>query len=144
MIAPTSPNTRPLRFEGTVAIDAPRATVWAFISDPATLSQITPGLTEAETLTPSRHLLQQQLSLGREAFQLESDIEWLDMVPMERLGLVGHINLRGQMVQVLGEMHLCKETELWFSADCCFPSTFNSIPSPLITHHNRSSHHDIL
>lgn len=119
-----------MKFEGTVQIDAPRPVIWATMTDPDLLGQITPGVISAETLKPnSEFLLQTGFQVGTQTISNPILVRWVDIRPQDSLSFVATVSFGSESFEMVGEMTI-GDKEVIFSAE--FPKTPRHIPRSLL------------
>lgn len=122
----------PLRFEGSVALAAPRHRVWQRLTDPKALAQFTPGLNAVHSQSPINHTLQQHVTLGGQSIPLTSHITWRDIVPPDSMGVSAELWLNQRRATVSGDIWLTGETDLRFAIACVFADGLEKFPRPLL------------
>jgi molybdenum cofactor cytidylyltransferase len=129
--------TLPMRFEGTVTIDAPREAVWGFLTDPESVASCAPGVETVEVLVPNK-LFRATASVGFGSVRARfvTDVEWLDLDPPSRARMKAHGNAPGSAVDATSEMELRDAedgtTELEWSADVSVVGTIASLAARLM------------
>src|SRR5262245_49982572 len=111
-----------MRFEGRIAIKAPRERVFSFLTDPEKVASCAPGVESIEVLEPQR-LFRATVSVGFGSVKASfvSDAEWLDVEAPTRARMRVHGDAPGSAVDAVSEMLLAEAepgvTELRWSAD---------------------------
>lgn len=69
-----------MKFQGTVTINAPRETVWQYLTDPAKVSECAPGVESVEVLAPNeRFRAVAAVGFGAVKARFTVDAEWTDL-----------------------------------------------------------------
>lgn len=69
-----------MRFQGTVTINAPRETVWEYLTDPAKVSECAPGVESVEVIAPNeRFRAVAAVGFGAVKAKFTVDAEWTDL-----------------------------------------------------------------
>ena len=122
---------KPLRFEGTVRINAPCATVWDLIIDIDTFERLIPSIRYATTITP---LEQFQVEVGIpfwvQSHQQTFQIFWSNVVSGKSFDWCAVTMWADQTIETHGTLQLAGETRLAFSAEVTLPT--NAPPSQLV------------
>jgi carbon monoxide dehydrogenase subunit G/molybdopterin biosynthesis enzyme len=126
-----------MRFEGVVAIAAPRQRVWEFLTDPEKVAQCAPGVDSLEVLAPGeRFRATASVGFGSIRARFVTEAEWLDMVALERARMKVHGTAPGSAVDAESEMLLSDgpdgHTELRWSADVNVLGTIASMAARLM------------
>jgi molybdenum cofactor cytidylyltransferase len=126
-----------MRFEGTVTIGAPRAAVWAFLTDPHKVAECAPGLESVEVLVPDqRFRATAGVGFGSVKARFVTDVEWLDLDRPNRARMKAHGNAPGSAVDATSVMELRDAgesgTELHWSADVTVVGTIASLAARLM------------
>ncbi len=126
-----------MRFQGTVAIRAPREAVWRFLTDPEKVSQCASGVESVEVLVPNeRFRATASVGFGSVRARFVTDVEWQDLEPPSRARMKAHGTAPGSAVDALSEMTLRDgaegTTELHWSADVSVVGTIASLAARLM------------
>jgi len=73
----------PMTFQGTVTIGAPRAEVYAFLTDPARVSQCAPDVQRVELIDEERFKVTARVGVGPIRATFALDVSWLERVAPE-------------------------------------------------------------
>lgn len=69
-----------MNFQGTVTINAPRETVWEYLTDPAKVSECAPGVESVEVIAPNeRFRAVAAVGFGAVKAKFTVDAEWTDL-----------------------------------------------------------------
>ena len=109
-------------FEGTVTINAPRAAVWAFLTDPAKVGQCAPGVESVEVTEPGKRFRGvASIGFGSVKVRFAGDVEWLALEAPDRAKMKAHGTAPGSAADVVSEMKLSDgadgATQLDWTAD---------------------------
>ena len=122
---------KPLRFEGTVRINAPRAAVWELIADVATLERLIPSIKQAETIVPlTQFKVAVSMPFWVQSHQQTFHITWSNVTISRYFDWVAKTSWADQPIETYGELQLSDDTTLTFSAEVAPPS--NAPPSQLL------------
>lgn len=111
-----------MRLEGTVVINAPRARVYEFLTDPQQVSQCAPGVESVEVLVPGHSFrATASIGFGTVKARFTGDVEWLELEAPNRAKMKAHGKAPGSAADVVSEMTLGEApsgaTELRWTAD---------------------------
>lgn len=96
-----------MQFEGIVNIDAPRQTVWTYLTTPERVSECAPGVKSVEVLVPDKMFkATAMVALGSVSATFDTQIEWLEIVEGRYAKMKAHGNTPGSGVDVISEMRL--------------------------------------
>lgn len=96
-----------MNFKGTVTINAPRETVWHFLTDPEELTKCAPGLESLEVITPNqRFRAVASVGFGAVKARFTADAEWLDLDAPNSARMKVHGKAPGSAVDARSEMRL--------------------------------------
>ncbi len=127
-----------MHLDGTVTINAPRQTVWEFLTDPHQVSQCAPGIESVEVLTPGKTFRAvASVGFGAVKARFAGDAEWLELEAPARARMKAHGNAPGSAADVMSEMLLVETgpgtTELRWSADVSVVGQLASLAARLMT-----------
>jgi carbon monoxide dehydrogenase subunit G len=113
---------RPMRLEGKTTIAAPREKVWAFLTDPISVSRCTPGFESIEVVVPGRKFRAlAAVGLGTVKARFATEVEWLDLVKPSHARMKAHGTAPVGAADVTTEMTLADgpsgSTELTWTAE---------------------------
>jgi len=96
-----------MHLQGTVTINAPRAQVYEFLTDPNQVSQCAPGVESVEILEPNKRFRgTASIGFGTVKARFVGDVEWLELVAPERAKMKAHGSAPGSAADVISEMIL--------------------------------------
>jgi carbon monoxide dehydrogenase subunit G len=126
-----------VHLEGSVSINTAREKVWAFLTDPNAVSQCAPGLESLEIITPNQKFrVVVSVGFGTVKATFNTDVEWLEREPMDRLKFKAHGNAPGSAVDASADVKLSDgangATELNWAADVVILGTIASLASRLM------------
>ena len=126
-----------MRFEGTVKIQAPRATVWDFLTDPEKVSKAAPGLEKLEIVEPGKKFrATTSVGFGAVKVRFVNDVEWVEMDPPNMARMKAHGTAPGSGVDATTGMTLTDGpdggTDLAWSADINVVGTVASMAARLM------------
>lgn len=126
-----------MHFEGTVTIQAPQEKVWAFLTDPDSVSQCAPGLQSLEVLEPDKKFRAvASVGFGSIKATFTTDVEWLELDPPNRAKMQARGSAPGSAVEATSEMFLTavdeNTTEMRWAADVAVMGTIASLASRLM------------
>jgi carbon monoxide dehydrogenase subunit G len=126
-----------MRFEGSVSIRAPRAKVWAFLTDPKKVSGCAPGLEKLEIVEPGRRFrATTSVGFGSVKVRFVNDVEWVEMEPPNMARMKAHGTAPGSGVDAQTSMALTDgqdgATDLAWSADIQVVGTVASLAARLM------------
>ena len=126
-----------MNFKGTVTINAPRDKVWAFLTDPAQLTECAPGLEKLDVIVPNEKF-RAVASAGFGAIKATfvTDATWMDLDPPNRARMKIHGTAPGSSVDGTSEMVLSDgangSTVLNWSSDITVVGTIASLAARLM------------
>jgi carbon monoxide dehydrogenase subunit G len=128
---------KPVRFDGSVRIAAPREKVWIFLADPYAVSQCAPGVKAVEIIVPERQFkVVAGVSFGSLKVTFDTLVDLLEQDPPTHSKVKAHGTAPGSAVDVSGDMYLSDNpdgtTELKWSADVSIVGTIASLASRLM------------
>jgi carbon monoxide dehydrogenase subunit G len=111
-----------MQLKGTVAIRAPRARVWEFLTDPHQVSQCAPGVESVEVTEPGKRFRGvASIGFGSVKVRFAGDVEWLALEAPDRAKMKAHGTAPGSAADVISEMKLSDgadgATQLDWTAD---------------------------
>lgn len=126
-----------MNFDGEVGINASRAEVWEFLTNPEAISKCAPGLEELEIVEPDKKFkVTGSVGLGTVKVRFVADAEWLELVPLEHARVKGHGTAPGSAVDGSAEMNLSDRedgsTLLSWKAEVIISGTIASLASRLM------------
>jgi carbon monoxide dehydrogenase subunit G len=93
--------------EGDVTIDAPRAAVWSFLTDPTQIGQCAPGVEEITVIELNkRYRGIVSVGLGSVKARFSGEVEILELDEPNRAKLKAHGTAAGSAADALSEMTL--------------------------------------
>jgi carbon monoxide dehydrogenase subunit G len=96
-----------MHLKGEVAINAPRAKVWDFLTDPQQIALCAPGVEGIEVVEPDkRYRGAVSIGLGSVKARFAGDVEVLELEKPDRARLRAHGNSGGSVADVVSEMQL--------------------------------------
>lgn len=118
-----------MKFEGTVAIDAPRPAIWNALTDPALLVKLTPGVRGYKTLVPNEKFeLETGFQFAAQTFNSPVVLRWTEFQPEELLGVDGQMSFGGEQFSFTGRLTLAEGVA--FSAE--IPKHPTNLPRSLV------------
>ncbi len=126
-----------MRIEGKTAIAAPREKVWAFLTDPISISRCAPGLESIEVVVPGKKFrAMAAVGLGSVKARFTTDIEWLDLEEPSRARMKAHGTAPVGAADAMTEMTLADgpdgSTELTWTAEVAVAGTIASLAARLL------------
>lgn len=121
-----------MRFAGTVAIAATPADVWAALTDPATLSAITPGVQAMDVVVPDQLFrLRMQVPMGPQFMMVPATVEWVEIRPNQHLSICAAAEFKQQQVSAEGELDLAAVGD---GSEITFKATVHAqgLPQPFV------------
>lgn len=111
-----------MHLEGKVTINAPRARVYAFLTDPEQVTQCAPGVEKVEEIVHGKSFrATASIGFGTVKARFAGDVEWLELDAPNRAKLKGHGTASGSAADVISEMTLSDlpggSTQLHWTAD---------------------------
>jgi len=96
-----------MRFEGSVAINAPIDKVWASLTDPNVVSQCAPGLKSMDIIEPDKRFnVVASIGFGAVKVNFDADVEFVELKPPTYAMVKAHGKAPGSAVDVASDMHL--------------------------------------
>ena len=126
-----------MHFEGTLAIQAPRAKVWDYLTDPEKVSKSAPGLESLEIVEPGKKFrATTSIGFGSVKVRFVNDVEWVDLDPPNRAQMKAHGTAPGSGVDATTSMTLTDgqagATDLAWQADVNVVGTIASLAARLM------------
>jgi len=126
-----------VRFKGTLNVDAPRDSVWRFLTDPHAVGSCAPGLESLEVLAAGeRFRAVASVGFGSVKARFVSEVEWMDLDPPGRARMKVHGTAPGSTVDAASEMLLADgpagTTEVSWSADVMVSGNLASLAARLM------------
>ncbi len=124
-------------FEGTVLINAPRDKIWKFLTDADFVAQCAPGVKEMIIIVPNeKYQAIATIGFGSVAAVFRTDVEFLELVPIERAKVRAHGDAAGSAVDATSEMILSSSadgsTELKWTAEIVVVGKIASVASRMM------------
>ncbi len=121
-------------FEGTVLINAPRDKNWKFLTDADFVAQCAPGVKEMVVIVPNeKYQAISTIGFGSVVAVFRTDVEFLELVPIDRAKVRAHGDAPGSAVDAVSEMILLNSadgsTELKWTADIVVVGKIASVAS---------------
>ncbi|MGB1254177.1 MAG: SRPBCC family protein [Candidatus Promineifilaceae bacterium] len=114
--------TKPLRFEGTVRINAPCINVWNLIADVSTLERLMPSVRRATAISPLEQFeVQVGVPFWVQSHQQTFQVYWSNVVVGKRFDWLAITPWAGEPIETHGVLRLADETTLTFSAEVTPP-----------------------
>ena len=126
-----------MHFEGTLSIQAPRAKVWDYLTDPEKVSKSAPGLESLEIVEPGKKFrATTSIGFGSVKVRFVNDVEWVDLDPPNRAQMKAHGTAPGSGVDATTSMTLTDgqggATDLAWTADVNVVGTVASLAARLM------------
>ncbi len=126
-----------MHLEGTVTINAPRARVYDFLTDPEQVTQCAPGVEKVEQIVPGKSFrATASIGFGTIKARFSGDVEWLELEAPNRARLKGHGTASGSAADVISEMTLTDApngaTHLAWTADITIVGQLASLAARLM------------
>jgi carbon monoxide dehydrogenase subunit G len=126
-----------VHLEGSVTINTAREKVWTFLNDPNAVSKCAPGLESLEIITPDQKFrVVVSVGFGTVKATFNTDVEWLEREPMDRLKFKAHGSAPGSAVDASADVRLSDgaggATDLNWAADIVVLGTIASLASRLM------------
>ena len=125
-----------MHLEGKTAIAAPRERVWAFLTDPNSISRCAPGLESIEVVVPEEKFrVLAAVGFGAVKARFAMDVEWLDLEKPNRARMKAHGRSPVGAADATTEMTLADgpddSTELTWTAEVTVAGTIASLAARL-------------
>jgi carbon monoxide dehydrogenase subunit G len=125
-----------MHFDGSAQIDAPRATVWAFVIDPQQVGWCGPGVEAIEAVDDTHFKARAKVGIGVISARFTVNLELVEAVEPERAVIKASGQAPGSAVDATGEMVLSGPAEgpttMTWSAEVAILGTIASVGSRLI------------
>jgi carbon monoxide dehydrogenase subunit G len=125
-----------MKFAGTVAIDAPRDKVWAFVIDPNQVGQCGPGVESFEVIDERHFKATAKVGIGFISARFVVNMEMAEQEPPDRAVIKAHGQAPGSAVDATAEMTLSDGadggTTMDWSADVTISGSLASLGARLI------------
>ncbi len=126
-----------MHFEGVLSIQAPRAKVWDYLTDPEKVSKSAPGLESLEIVEPGKKFrATTSIGFGSVKVRFVNDVEWVDLDPPNRAQMKAHGTAPGSGVDATTSMTLTDgqggATDLAWTADVNVVGTVASLAARLM------------
>ena len=96
-----------MQLKGQVTINAPRQTVWDFLTDPQQIGSCAPGVESIEVVEPDkRYRGTVSIGLGSVKARFSGEVEVLELEEPDRAKLRAHGDSGGSVADALSEMRL--------------------------------------
>ena len=127
----------PMRFEGTVSINASRQKVWDFLTDPNKVAGCAPGLEKLEILEPGqRFRATTSIGFGTVKARFVNEVEWVEMDAPNFARMKAHGTAPGSGVDAESSMRLTDAqggaTDLAWTADVTIVGMIASLAARLM------------
>lgn len=126
-----------MHLSGTTTINAPRLTVWKFLTDVQAVAQCAPGVESVEVIEPNKKFRAiASVGFGSVKVKFSGDGEWVEMDEPNRAVVKGHGKAPGSAADVSAEMILSDTndggTEMKWSAEVNIMGSIASIASRMM------------
>ena len=126
-----------MHLSGTTTINAPRPTVWKFLTDVQAVAQCAPGVESVESIEPNKKFrATASVGFGSVKVKFSGDGEWVEMDEPNRAVVKGHGKAPGSAADVSAEMILSDTndggTEMKWSAEVNIMGSIASIASRMM------------
>ena len=126
-----------MHLQGDVTINAPRAQVWEYLTDPHLVSQCAPGVESVEITEPGHRFRGiASIGFGTVKARFVGDVEWLELVAPDRAKMKAHGTAPGSAADVISEMSLSdlpnSATQLHWTADISIVGQLASLANRLM------------
>ena len=125
-----------MHFEGTVQINAPRNTVWAFVIDPNQVGQCGPGVESIEVIDDSHFKATAKVGVGFISARFFVNMEFVDLQAPNAATIKAHGQAPGSAVDADARMTLSDGadggTTMDWAADVNISGTIASVGARLI------------
>jgi uncharacterized protein len=125
-----------MKFEGSVAIDAPRDKVWAFVIDPQQVGQCGPGVESIEVIDDTHFKAVAKVGIGFINARFTVNMEMAEQEPPSRAVIKAHGQAPGSAVDATAAMSLSDGedggTRMDWNADVAISGSLASLGARLI------------
>ena len=126
-----------MHFEGNLSIQAPRAKVWDYLTDPEKVSKSAPGLESLEIVEAGKKFrATTSIGFGSVKVRFVNDVEWVELDPPNRARMKAHGTAPGSAVDATTSMALTDgqdgATDLAWTADVNVVGTIASLAARLM------------
>lgn len=124
-----------MHFEGTVQINAPRDTVWAFVIDPNQVGQCGPGVESIEVIDDTHFKATAKVGIGFISARFNVNMEFAEVDAPNAATIKAHGQAPGSAVDADARMELSDAdggTRMDWSADVNIAGTIASVGARLI------------
>ena len=126
-----------MHLQGDVTINAPRAQVYAYLTDPHKVSECAPGVESVEIIVPDKSFRGVvSVGFGAVKARFAGDVQWLELVAPERAKMKAHGSASGSAADVISEMSLTDlpggATQLHWTADITIVGQLASLAARLM------------
>jgi len=125
-----------MRFEGSVAINASREQVWAFVIDPDQVGQCGPGVEKIEVIDADHFKATAKVGIGFISARFNVNMEFAERQAPDRALIKAHGQAPGSAVDAIAEMRLSDgpdgTTVMDWNADVNLSGTLASVGARLI------------
>jgi carbon monoxide dehydrogenase subunit G len=125
-----------MRFEGTVAIRAPRDAVWAFLMDPEQVGPCGPGVESIEVVDDTHFRARAKVGIGVISARFLIEMTLAEQEPPDRAVMKAHGQAPGSAVDGTAEMRLSDgpdgTTQMDWQADVTIAGRIASVGARLI------------
>jgi len=126
-----------MNLSGSTLINAPRNTVWKFLTDVQAVAQCAPGVESVEVIEPNKKFrATASVGFGSVKVKFSGDGEWVEMDEPNRAVVKGHGKAPGSAADVTAEMILSDTsdggTEMKWSAEVNIMGSIASIASRMM------------
>ncbi|MBI5347804.1 MAG: carbon monoxide dehydrogenase subunit G [Chloroflexi bacterium] len=126
-----------MHLQGSTLINAPRPTVWKFLTDVQSVAQCAPGVESVEIIEPDKKFrATASVGFGSVKVKFSGDGEWVEMDEPNRAVVKGHGKAPGSAADVFAEMILSDTgdggTEMKWSAEVNIMGSIASIASRMM------------
>jgi carbon monoxide dehydrogenase subunit G len=124
-----------MHFEGTVQINAPRDTVWAFVTDPNRVGQCGPGVESVEVIDDTHFKAVAKVGIGFISARFNVNMQFAEIDPPNAATIKAHGQAPGSAVDADARMALSDAdggTRMDWAADVNIAGTIASVGARLI------------
>ena len=126
-----------MQLEGDVVIDAARADVWNFLTDPHAVSECAPGLESVDIIEPDKEFLAvASVGFGAVKMRFKTRIIWTELDPPNKAMMQAEGNAPGSVVEATSVMELKDgpngSTELHWTADVTIYGTIANLATRMM------------